>query len=162
MRMAVSGSLRHIVWLQRFEGHTETNHDLCQKPMLCIQMRPQRLLGSCFWPSLFSLLICTVNSSRLFILDSLIFLGVEAWSMSSVRLSMSSELHVRCPLRLITVRLGVLAFQVRWYNHRISYLPYMHGDINIFFSTTLTVGQTGGLFSIVESLVSIWFTWISA
>lgn len=24
MRMAVSKSLRHIVWLQRFDGHTET------------------------------------------------------------------------------------------------------------------------------------------
>lgn len=131
------------------------NHHLCQNPCRRIQMWPQWMLGSCFWPSLFSFFICAVISSWLFILDSLIFLGVEAWSMSSLRLSMSSELHVRCPLWLMTVRLGVLFFQVY---PRISYSSQMHADINVFLST-LTVGQTGGLFPIVVSIV---FTWISA
>lgn len=120
-----------------------------------VAVRCDRNGCSCFWPSLFSFFICAVISSWLFILDSLIFLGVEAWSMSSLRLSMSSELHVRCPLWLITVRLGVLFFQVY---PRISYSSQMHADINVFLST-LTVGQTGGLFPIVVSIV---FTWISA
>lgn len=31
IRMAVSGSLRHIVWLHRFDGHAETTADVCQK-----------------------------------------------------------------------------------------------------------------------------------
>lgn len=61
-----------------------------------------------FWPSRLSLLIRAVISSWLFILDSLLFLGVEAWSRSSQRLS--SELHVRRP-RLIMVRLGVFSFR---------------------------------------------------
>lgn len=61
-------------------------------------------------PSRLSLLICAVISSWLFILDSLLFLGVEAWARSSQGPSKSSELHVRRP-RLITVRLGVFSFR---------------------------------------------------
>lgn len=110
MSTAVSGSLKHIVWLQRFDGHTETDGVLHQN--LPSHPRPT-MRGenqSVFRPSRLSLFICAVISSWLFILDSLLFLGVEAWSRSSPRLSMSSALQVRRS-RLITVRLGVFSLR---------------------------------------------------
>lgn len=74
-------------------------------------------------PSVLSGLTCTIISSWLLILDSLRFLGVEAWCMSSARHSMSSELHVRSPLRLITVRLGVLSLS-RVRSNSIQWVTY--------------------------------------
>lgn len=69
------------------------------------QKKPRLLV--CSWPSPFSLVI----PSWLFILHRRFFLGVDACSMSSVRLSMSSELQVRRPLLLMTVRRGVLSWK---------------------------------------------------
>ena len=45
MRTAVSGSLRHIVWLQRFDGHTETESTSLSKPILWIRMQQLYLMG---------------------------------------------------------------------------------------------------------------------
>lgn len=110
IRMAVTGSLRHIAWLQRFDGHAETNHSL-HEHSLCAHSCDLTGWRSLFlWPSLFSFLICAVISSWLLLLHSFLFLEVEALSASSARLSISSELHVRRALRLMRVRLGVFSF----------------------------------------------------
>lgn len=153
MSTAVSGSLKHIVWLQRFDGHTETNDVVHQN--LPSHPRPtmRGANQSVFRPSRLSLFICAVISSWLFILDSLLFLGVEAWSMSSA-------LQVRRP-RLITVRLGV--FSLRSQGKKMYVIPAMQilAKMKQLINTSLTVGQTGGSSLIVDSLVSILFTWIS-
>lgn len=63
MTMAVSGSLRHIVWLQRFDGFTETKH-LCQNSSCAF--------GFTHWSFLF-----LTFSVLVFYLDGNFFLAVH-------------------------------------------------------------------------------------
>lgn len=149
--MAVLGSVRHMVWLQRFDGHTETNNH-SYHDQICASRHEHN--ACCCLPPLSSSFICMVISSWL---DSLFFLGVEARSMSSARLSMSSELQEIRTLLLGPFGLAVLSF------------PKNHNKLLIqhpcklwsFSGRLLTGGQTGGLVSIAGSLVSTLLTWIS-
>lgn len=157
----MSGSLRHMVWLQRSDGHAETKHNpSVQKLLTRIKMRPRQvdrfsfLTFSVFRPYLRDHFLLAAHPQQPPFLGrgSLVHVLCEAVHLLGAPRKESSPTNNRAPGRLILP--GESAYRAI----KVTYLAGTGAGIDRVICTAVTVGQTGSLFPMVASLVSTLLT----